>query len=165
MKAFRRQRGQCSVGDHYFSRCPTLAREAPGDKTECPSFGFLIGKSYDDHAGSIMALANSSKPGFCASRVGGSLARPGEGGSSGLLNARRPNRPDKGMDGRPLLGCPCCLPLSFSKTNYANPERRDRPPAIAISALAPHFRAQFQDSMALKPLVHPPSLSRAGGRL
>ena len=64
MKAFRRQRGQCSVGDHYFSRCPTLAREASGDVTERPPFGVLIGKSYDYHAWSIMALGSSSKPGF-----------------------------------------------------------------------------------------------------
>src|ERR1039458_1150446 len=64
MKTFRGQSGQSRVGHHHFSRGPTLAGVAPGDVAERPPFGFLIGKSYDYHAGTIMDLANSSKPGF-----------------------------------------------------------------------------------------------------
>jgi len=66
MKTFRGERGQSCFRHHHLARCPALAREASGDETERPSFGFLIAKSNDDYAGNLMAFANSSKPASCA---------------------------------------------------------------------------------------------------
>jgi hypothetical protein len=62
METFPSKRGQSRFRHHHLARGPTLAREASGDVTERPSFGFFIGKSYDDHDWSIMAFANFGKP-------------------------------------------------------------------------------------------------------